>query len=69
MDEDEDSQKLSLGEVSFDVFYPGDGFRALKNIIDKYPNVLERVQIFDDYDKKYEVDEFLNEISKYKMKK
>jgi len=56
-----------LGETSFDNFWGENGFRALRNIISKYPEVLEDIKIFDDFKKQYSVEEFLDTIKGKKL--
>jgi hypothetical protein len=51
-----------LGEVSFNSFYADNGFRALRNIIGKHPQLLESIKIFDDTKKQYTVEQFLDTI-------
>jgi len=69
---DDDFSALSspnnvLGETSFDTFHAENGFRALRNIIMKYPQVLPDISIIDNEMKKYTVEEFLDTIKPYKL--
>ena len=57
-----------LGEESFGTFYTGNGFNAFKNMIIKEPDVLESIAIIDEKKNPYSVEEFLNLISKWKIK-
>jgi len=57
-----------LGEESFDTFYTGQGFQAFKNMIIKEPEALESIAIIDEKKNPYTVEEFLNLISKWKIK-
>ena len=57
-----------LGEESFGKFYTGNGFKAFKNMIIKEPDVLESIAIIDEQKNSYSIDEFLNLISKWKIK-
>ena len=57
-----------LGEESFGTFYTGNGFKAFKNMIIKEPDVLESIAIIDEQNNSYSIDEFLNLISKWKIK-
>ena len=56
-----------LGEVSFNNFWAESGFRALQNIVNKYPDVLKDIRIFDDFKKQYSVEEFLDTINGKKL--
>lgn len=56
-----------LGESSFNTFYTDLGFKALTNIISKYPEVLPYTKIFDDYKNEYSVEEFLDCIKDFKI--
>ena len=57
-----------LGEESFGKFYVGNGFLALDNIVNKKPEVLETVTIIDEQKNKYSVEQFLELISKWKIR-
>ena len=57
-----------LGEESFGTYYTGNGFKAFKNMIIKEPDVLESIAIIDEQKNSYSIDEFLNLISKWKIK-
>ena len=57
-----------LGDESFGTFYTGNGFNAFKNMIIKEPDVLESIAIIDEKKNPYSVEEFLNLISKWKIK-
>ena len=37
----------TLGEISFNTFHTEDGFKILMNIVNKYPDKLEEISIFD----------------------
>ena len=56
-----------LGEESFGKFYIGSGYKALTNMINKEPEVLESIAIIDEKKNPYTVEEFLNLISKWKI--
>ena len=56
-----------LGEESFGKFYIGGGFIALDNILNKEPEMLEKVKIKDEQGKDYSVTEFLDKIEKWKI--
>ena len=57
-----------LGEESFGTFYTGNGYKAFRNMIIKEPEALESIAIIDEKRNPYSVDEFLNLISKWKIK-
>ena len=56
-----------LGEESFGKFYIGGGYKALTNMINKEPKVLESIAIIDEKKNPYSVEEFLELISKLKI--
>ena len=56
-----------LGEESFGKFYIGSGYKALTNMINKEPEVLESIAIIDEKKNPYSVEEFLELISKWKI--
>ncbi|MBC8428477.1 hypothetical protein H8D04_01195 [bacterium] len=57
-----------LGDESFGVLYTGQGMIALHNIVNNYPEKIEDVRILDDMGKSYTVTEFLDIISKLKIR-
>ena len=56
-----------LGEESFGKFYIGSGYKALTNMINKEPEVLESIAIIDEKKNSYSVEEFLKLMSKWKI--
>ena len=56
-----------LGEESFETFYTGNGFKALNNIVVRQPELLKTVTIIDEQKRTYEVSEFLDLITKWKI--
>ena len=56
-----------LGEESFGKFYVGSGYKALTNMINKDPEVLESIAIIDEKKNSYSVEEFLDLIKKWKI--
>jgi len=56
-----------LGEESFGKFYVGSGYKALTNMINREPEVLESIAIIDEKKNPYSVEEFLEIISKWKI--
>ena len=56
-----------LGEESFGKFYVGSGYKALTNMINREPEVLESIAIIDEKKNPYSVEEFLELISKWKI--
>ena len=56
-----------LGEESFGKFYVGSGYKALTNMINREPEVLESIAIIDERKNPYSVEEFLELISKWKI--
>ena len=56
-----------LGEESFGKFYVGSGYKALTNMINKEPEVLESIAIIDEKKNPYSVEEFLELLSKWKI--
>ena len=60
---------MELGEESFKVFWAGQGLTLLMNVVDKHPEKLEDFTIVDHKGKLYELDKFLDKISKLKVRK
>tara|TARA_R100001082_G_scaffold108349_1_gene83467 strand:+ start:195 stop:431 length:237 start_codon:yes stop_codon:yes gene_type:complete len=56
-----------LGEESFGKFYVGSGYKALTNMINREPEVLESIAIIDEKKNSYSVGEFLELIAKWKI--
>ena len=57
-----------LGEESFGMFYTGQGMLALTNIVNKKPALLETIKILDETKKSYTLTEFMDILSKLKIK-
>ena len=57
-----------LGEESFGMFYTGQGMLALTNIVNKKPELLETIKILDETKKLYTLTEFMDILSKLKIK-
>ena len=58
----------TLGEISFNTFHSEDGFKILMNMVDKYPDKLEEISIFDSKMRDYTIEEFLDKIKGLKVK-
>lgn len=58
----------TLGEESFDVFYPGGGFTALHNIINNKPELVEKIVITNERGITCSVTEFLDKLEKWRIK-
>ncbi len=58
----------TLGEISFNTFHTEDGFKILMNIVEKYPDKLEEISIFDQQMRDYTIEEFLDKIKGLKIK-
>ena len=57
-----------IGESSFNKFYAYDGLYHLNKMIDKNAtSLLEKIQIVSDTNKKFTIEEFLDEVSKYRI--
>tara|TARA_Y100000310_G_scaffold125238_1_gene124024 strand:- start:930 stop:1166 length:237 start_codon:yes stop_codon:yes gene_type:complete len=56
-----------LGEESFGTFYIGNGYKAFKNMVIKEPDILETINIIDEQNNSYTINEFLNLISQWKI--
>lgn len=65
---DPESSHNKLGTVSFKQFWVDDGYAVLINMIN-FGSLedLDQVNIIDSNKKKYSVEEFLDEIKKYKI--
>jgi hypothetical protein len=59
----------TLGDDSgFGVFWANTGFKILQRLIKDKPEVLELVQIIDERNKRYTIEQFLEKISKLKIR-
>lgn len=58
-----------LGEEDFKIFWPGEGMRVLTYLINKEPELLNQVRIIKSNGKSIDVEKFLDEIKKFKIKK
>ena len=57
-----------IGESSFNKFYAYDGWYHINKMIDKNAtSLLEKIQIVSDTNKKFTIEEFLDEVSKYRI--
>ncbi len=56
-----------LGEESFGKFYVGSGYKALTNMINREPEVLESIAIIDEKKNPYSVEQFLELLAKWKI--
>ncbi|OUW62742.1 MAG: hypothetical protein CBD58_01180 [bacterium TMED198] len=56
-----------LGEESFEKFYVGSGYKALTNMINREPEVLESIAIIDEKKNPYSVEEFLELLTNWKI--
>lgn len=57
-----------LGDESFGILYTGQALNILTNIVNNYPEKIGEVRILDDMGKSYTVTEFLDIISKLKIR-
>ena len=57
-----------LGEESFGTFYSENGLIALKNIVNVKPELLESITVIDERGSTYTVEEFLELLSKFKIR-
>ena len=58
-----------LGEESFGKFYPENGFKALMNIKDRNPELLEKVTVKKETGEVITLDKFIDVISTLKIQK
>ena len=58
-----------LGEESFGKFYPEKGFRALMNIKDRNPELLEKVTVKKETGEVISLDQFIDVITTLKIQK
>lgn len=66
-EEDVDYSTNILGEISFKNFWTEEGFEILIRLVEKYPDTLEQVQIKDEQNKTYSVEQFLDKIKNLKV--
>ena len=57
-----------LGEAIFGMFYTGQGMVALNNIVNKKPELLETIKILDETKNSYTLTQFMDILSKLKIK-
>jgi len=57
-----------LGEQSFNVFWAGDGLRALMNLSKKAPEKLDEVRIIDNKKNEFTVEEFLKKLDRLEIR-
>jgi len=58
----------TLGESSFDSFYPGEGLKVLMYMVESTPERLPKVRIIKQTGQQISVEEFLTEIGRLKVK-
>lgn len=60
-----------LGEEDFNIFWPGEGMRALMYFINNEPEILPKVRIIksNGFPKEITIEKFLDEIKKFKFKR
>ena len=60
-----------LGETTYDgkKFYPSRGFSKFLKIVNKAPQLLENIEIYDDTNKQLTIDQFLNKLEKCQIQK
>jgi len=58
-----------LGEESFGKFYPENGFKALMNIKDRNPKLLEKITVKKETGEVIQLDEFIEVISSLNIQK
>jgi hypothetical protein len=58
-----------LGEEDFKIFWPGEGMGALTYLINRQPSLLPDVRIIKSNGKEINIEKFLDEIKKFKIKK
>ena len=70
-DTEEDSfyETNVLGEESLGTFYPGQGFIAFNNIVNKHPQLLESVTILTDKKQQLTITQFLDALKGLRIKK
>jgi hypothetical protein len=56
-----------LGETTKAMFYPNRGFTRLSRIINDYPEMVEKITILSDQNKKMTITQFLDVLKKYKI--
>jgi len=56
-----------LGETTKTTFYPQKGFTRFTKIVNEFPDMLEKITILDETNKKYSPEQFLKKIGKLKL--
>lgn len=67
-EQDASNEANLLGESSFDIFWAGSGLRSLMIMVDKQPELLPECRIITDQGKKLTVTQFLDSITKLKVR-
>jgi len=60
-------EPLTIGEQSFKTFYAEDGYRFLTGCVNKESPLLEFIEIIDQNNQKYTIDEFLDILESLKV--
>ena len=58
-----------LGEESLGKFIYGDGFKVLNNIVNNYPEHVDKIKIIDEQNHLHEISDFLDMVAKLKVYK
>lgn len=56
------TDQYKLGEESFGTFYPDQGYYLLEDFAERFPDLLEQVEIRTDQDEELGVEEFLDKL-------
>lgn len=56
------TERFKIGEESFGTFYPDHGYYLLEDLADRFPDVLEEVEIKTDQGEDLTVGELLNKL-------
>ena len=63
-----DYESNLLGEKSFNVFWSGQGLKALMNISKNYPEKLQDIRIIDSKNNNHTVEDFLKTIDRLEIR-
>lgn len=56
------TDRFKLGEESFGTFYPSQGYFLLEDLADRFPDLLEQIEIKTDQAEDLSIEEFLDKL-------
>jgi len=56
------STRYKIGEESFDTFYPDQGYHLFEDVVGRFPDLLEEIEIRTDQGDELSPEEFMNKL-------